>query len=74
MDRDDVIGQLLLSMRVFLSESALVHAYAAAKGLEQVAEPETVVVDFASSAARLRARGQAQTALRHRMRAAQRTC
>jgi hypothetical protein len=74
MDHDDVIGQLLSGMRGFLAESALVHAYAAATRLDREAEPRSVVVDFASSAARLRARGDIRTALKRRMRPTLRTC
>ena len=74
MGHDDVIAQLLSGMRVFLAESALVHAYAAATRLDLVAKPRSVVVDFALSAARLRTQGDGRTAFRHPMHGAYQTC
>lgn len=74
MGHDNVIGQLLAGMRDFLAESALVHANAAASQMDLIAEPRPEVVDFASSAARLRARGHARTVLTRRMHAAQPPC
>jgi hypothetical protein len=73
MGHDDVIGQLLSDMRDFLAESALIHACAAATQLDLAAEPRPVL-DFASSAARLKARRNGRPLWKLRMRATQRTC
>jgi hypothetical protein len=74
MGHEDVITQLLSGMRSFLADSALVHANAAATQLDLVAKPHPRVVDFASSAARLRAHDAGRPALRGGMRAAQSAC
>lgn len=74
MGHDDVIGHLLLGMRVFLAESAFVHVNAAATRLDLIVEPRQAVADIVSSIARRRARGNDQAAFMHKMRAAQQTC
>ncbi len=74
MEHDDVMSQLLSGMRVFLAESALVHAHAAAARLDPVGELHPMVLDFASSAARLRARGNSRPTWRHQRQVPHRTC
>lgn len=74
MGYDDVIGLLLLSMQVFLAESAFVHVNAAATRLDLIIESRQAVADIMSSIARRRARSNDQAAFMHRMRAAQQTC
>ncbi len=73
MDDEDVIAQLVSGMHDFLAESALLHVHAASMQLNQSAEPRPVV-DFASSAARLRVHRDGRPALRGGMRASQSAC